>query len=262
MIALPFVLYEFQGKGFLKQGKGTKSRRKRRANLALEHTGTVELETERLLLRRFDLDDAESMLVNWIANPKVQNNYGEPIYESIGAVRDLLNLWIPQYASRSFYRWAITLKETGENIGQIAFCGVYEDVETAEVEYCIGEAYWRNGYATEALEAVLRYAFEPPKFYKLEAFHRAENPSSGRVLHKAGMERVPNVYRCEIENKLPLGKMCYALTRDEYFASMRLYPDVLLARGSEWVHEGEPTSIPQFPCGSVGPPEADWPGCS
>ena len=188
--------------------------------MTFRHTGTVDLQTERLLLRRFDFDDIESMLKNWIANPIIQHNYGEPTYETEDSVRELLNSWVPQYQNDSFYRWAIILKETNENIGQIAFCRVYTEAETAELEYCIGESYWGNGYAAEALKTVLEYSFKKPEFSKLEAFHRIENPNSGRVLQKAGMKTVPNVKRFEINNEQPIGDVFYALTKDEYMVSI------------------------------------------
>lgn len=115
------------------------------------------------------------MLKNWIANPKIQHNYGEPTYKTRNAVQELLAALIPQYETESFYRWAIILKDTDENIGQITFCCIYSGAETAEVRYCIGESYLGNGYAAEALEDVLIYSFETPEFHKLEAFHRIEN---------------------------------------------------------------------------------------
>lgn len=185
--------------------------------MRFKHNGTVNLGTERLLLRRFNFNDVDSMLNNWISNPIVQSNYEEPTYESKDAVGELLNKWIPQYESDSFYRWAIILKETNENIGQVAFCRVYTEIEIAELEYCIGEEYWGNNYVSEALKIVLKYSFEKLGFSKLEAFHKIENPNSGRVLQKIAMKMVSNVERFEINNEQPIGYTCYGLTKDEYF---------------------------------------------
>ena len=67
-------------------------------------------------------------------------------------MRQLLNKWVSQYKNDSFYRWAIILKETNENIGQIAFCRVYTQIKIAEIEYCIGESYWGNSYASKSLK--------------------------------------------------------------------------------------------------------------
>lgn len=178
------------------------------------HLGTAQLETPRLLLRRFCAGDASDMLRNWAADPQVQHLYAEPVYETPQAVTGLLHAWQTGYTKMDFYRWAITQKDTGENIGQIAFCRVYADA--AEVEYAIGQAFWGRGYTAEALCAVLRYAFERVGFACVEGFHRAANPRSGRVMQKAGMQPVPTITSFAREGREPLGEVCYALTRGEY----------------------------------------------
>ena len=71
-------------------------------------------------------------------------------YDTVSQVNRLLSEWIDNYKKLDFYRWAIIEKERGENIGQIAFCRVYSDCKTAEIEYCIGEPFWGNSYAVEA----------------------------------------------------------------------------------------------------------------
>ena len=176
------------------------------------HTGTTELYTNNLILRQFNETDAESMLQNWISDPIIQQNYGEPIYETKADILELLRKWSELYSKLDFYRWAIILIKNNENIGQIAFCKVYSDIATAEIEYCIGRNYWGNGYANEALGAVINFAFECPKFLKIEAFHRNENINSGRVLQKSLMNVVPNVERFKRENKEPHDETCYAIT--------------------------------------------------
>ena len=182
----------------------------------LIHTGTVELYTDRLLLRKFKYSDVRDMLKNWISDPAVQLNYGEPVYESQEAVEELLSRWIPQYKDKAFYRWSIIDNKTGENMGQIAFCRVYNEFETAEVEYCLGRNFRRKGIVPEALRAIIKYSFEKPQFSKLEAFHRITNPNSGRVLEKSGMSIVANIKRFESLGEEPSGEICYAMTKQEY----------------------------------------------
>jgi [ribosomal protein S5]-alanine N-acetyltransferase len=183
----------------------------------LKHTGTIQMETERLTLRKFVYDDIPNMLKNWISNPSVQNEYGEPEYKTATEVYELLSKWIAKYKNNDFYRWAVILKQNNENIGQIAFCRVYTEIETAEIEYCISENYWGKGYATEALNAVIDFSFRVPKFYKLEAFHRIANSRSGRVLRKTVMKETQTVRRFEVENTKPDDDVCYSIISDDYF---------------------------------------------
>ena len=84
----------------------------------------------------------------------------------------LLDKWLSGYARPDFYRWAVIERESGECIGQIAFCRVWEDCAAAEIEYCIGRAFQGRGYAPEALHAVIGFALSQGGFDRLEAYHR------------------------------------------------------------------------------------------
>lgn len=139
-------------------------------------------------MRPFILDDAGSMYANWINDPQVQGNYGEPVYGALEQVAELLERWIASYERADFYRWAIVLKDSGECIGQIAFCSVDTAHRYADLEYCIDAASQNQGYAAEALEAVIHYTFTHTGIHRLQAFHRGRNASSGRVLRKSSMK--------------------------------------------------------------------------
>ena len=171
-------------------------------------------ETNRLLCRPFDVTDADDMLRYWVSDPDVQFEYGEPVYTDIQKVRGLLHDYIS--GCKSHYRWAVIEKSSGINIGQIAFCKVWEDCRTAEIEYCISKEFRGNGYAGEALSALIRYAFENTVFEKLEAYHRAENVKSGRVLEKSNMHKTDTVQRFVREGIAPSGEICYCIEKHEY----------------------------------------------
>ncbi len=184
-------------------------------NDTLSH-GTHPFETPRLICRRFTLDDCDDMLENWIADPDVQFEYGEPVYTDIPQVKSLLTEYTARYSDTEFHRWAIIEKKSGRNIGQIAFCRVYPDIRTAETEYCIGKGFRGNGYAGEALAGLIGHIFGSTGFVKLEAYHRSENVKSGRVLQKSAMHITDTVERFRRENISPIGEVCYCITRDEY----------------------------------------------
>lgn len=73
----------------------------------LNHIGTQLIETERLILRRFDYADNVSMFKNWIADEKIQSMYAEPAYTTIEAVNELLKKYLNSYDNSDYYRWAI-----------------------------------------------------------------------------------------------------------------------------------------------------------
>jgi len=187
----------------------------------MQHSGTIEFETARLICRRFNAEDDKDMLNNWAADPDIQFEYGEPVYTDIYQVRGLLSKYIESYSAPDSYRWAIIEKTSGQNIGQIALCKVYSDCCTAEIEYCIGKSFWGSGYAGEALSGLMRFIFNNTGFQKLEAYHRVENVKSGRVLEKSRMHITDTVQRFVRENKEPVGEVCYCITRDEYLDSLK-----------------------------------------
>ncbi len=80
--------------------------------------------------------------------------------------------------------WMIELKD-GTHIGELCFKGL--DLSgVAEIGYGISEEYQNQGYATEAVKAVLVWAFQNPKVTAIEAETDAENTASKRVLEKCG----------------------------------------------------------------------------
>lgn len=171
------------------------------------------INTERLILRHFSGSDAEAgqMLKNWISDPLVQREYGEPVYTTKEELAPLLERY-----KKDLYRWAVYEKNSGECIGQIAFCKVWHDVKTAEIEYCIGAGYQGHGYAGEALSTVIAYGLTQAGFAKLEAYHRKANIPSGKVLLKSSMHRTDTIERFRQEGTAPANEICYCVTADEW----------------------------------------------
>lgn len=154
--------------------------------MTITHTGTKVIETARLLLRPFTLEDNPAMRRNWISNPAIQKMYSEPVYTTEEEVAELLSKWISRYADASFYRWAVCLRSTGECIGQLAYFLVDDTNHFGEIEYCIGEAFQNKGYMTEAVTAILNYGFNEMGLNKVQVCHKSNNMPSKRVIEKSG----------------------------------------------------------------------------
>ncbi len=154
----------------------------------LTHVGTKTINTDRLILRRFEYSDIDSMLRNWIADEKTQYDYGEPYYPAAEDVRNLFDTkYIVSYSREDYYRWAVIEKISGECIGQIAFFKVDSDNRQGEIEYVIGPDFQGKGYATEMTKAVIRFGFEKIGFHRIEIDCRTENEASQRVIEKCGL---------------------------------------------------------------------------
>lgn len=152
----------------------------------LTHQGTKEIITDRLVLRKFRLEDNASMRKNWISNPNIQKMYSEPVYTTVTEVAEVIEKFRSGYQTDNYYRWAISLKDQEECIGQIAYFLVDEKNHWAEIEYCIGEDFQNKGYMTEAVKAILDFGFDEIGLHKVQVCHKSNNLPSRRVIEKSG----------------------------------------------------------------------------
>ena len=154
----------------------------------MNEVGTKTIETERLILRRFTVSDAEGMFYGWASDEKTVKYVNWSKHKSIDETAAILQAWIQDYDKNSF-NWAVELKESKELIGNISVISVSKKHNNCEIGYCYGSRYWNRGYATEALKAVVEYLFSKADMHIIEARHRSTNPASGRVMEKAGMKK-------------------------------------------------------------------------
>ena len=167
----------------------------------LIHKGTVMLETNRLILRKFEISDAEAMFNNWASDAEVAKYMRWNAHKNINETKEVLLNRIERYSNLNTYHWAITLKSTDIPIGNIALMSSNEYDMCAEVAYCLGRQYWGQGIITEALIAVLKFGLIEVNFNRIEAYHAISNMTSGKVMQKAGMKfegRMRQKYRSHI----------------------------------------------------------------
>ena len=181
----------------------------------LNKTGTRTLETHRLILRRFRIEDAEDMFNNWASDPEVTKFLTWPTHQNIDVTRWVLNDWIPRYEDGGYFNWAIEWKETGRVIGGIAAVRLEEAIGEAEIGYNLGRAFWGKGIMPEALRAVMDYLFDTAGVNRICAGHDVNNPKSGRVMEKAGLKKEGIRRGGGINNQGICDVACYALLRND-----------------------------------------------
>lgn len=178
----------------------------------MKHVGTQKIETPRLILRRFAVDDAQAMFDNWASDPEVTRFLTWPPHESPAATEQLLRLWTDGYAQDDCYQWAITLKEHGDApIGSISVVSCDDRIGKAEIGYCIGRAWWRRGIMTEALGAVMAFLFDEVGARRVECKHDANNPHSGAVMQKCGLRYEGTLRGAGWDNQGVCDISCYGL---------------------------------------------------
>ncbi len=153
----------------------------------MKHLGTKKLETERLVLRQFALEDADKMYQNWASDPEVTKYLTWPTHESVGVTKRVLSNWVSSYDNENQYQWCIAKKENNEPIGSISVVNMKEKAESFEIGYCISRAYWHQGITSEALRAVMDYLLNDVGARRIESRHDPRNPHSGAVMQKCGL---------------------------------------------------------------------------
>ena len=99
----------------------------------MKRIGTRRLETDRLILRRFTVEDAEDMYRNWASDPEVTRFLTWPCHVSAEATAKLLETWVERYGDGGCFSWAIELRETGSVVGSISAVKLDENVNAAEI---------------------------------------------------------------------------------------------------------------------------------
>ena len=175
------------------------------------------METERLILRPWREDDAET-LFKYASDPEVGPRAGWPPHRSVEESREIIN---GIFGGEGM--WAVALKETGEPIGCVGYlpseCSNLPIAEDeAEVGYWIAKPYWSQGICTEAMKAVVDYCFEVKGFTRLWGDYFPTNPSSGRVMEKCGFSDTGRETTCpnlEVGGDRPVRVMSLSRKEDK-----------------------------------------------
>lgn len=182
----------------------------------MDHQGTKRLETARLILRPFIWEDREAMYRNWESDPEVTKYLRWQHYTSIEAAGEILREWIDSYAKLDFYQWAIVPKAVGEPIGTISVVGYDERIHQPEIGYCIGRAWWRQGYTSEALSAVIDFLIGEAGADRVESWHDPRNPHSGAVMKKCGMTYEGTLRQADCNNQGICDACVYSILSTEW----------------------------------------------
>lgn len=158
----------------------------------LKHKGTVTLNTERFVLRKFQLNDVHQVFVNWSSDADSAKYNAWSVHKSESETKIYVNEWIEYYKKSNYYHWAVTDKIDGEVIGSISVSNIKSRKNYCEVGYTVAKKRWNEGTATEILKCVIHFLTTEVGFETVRAMHDVRNKASGRVMEKSGMVFVKN----------------------------------------------------------------------
>ncbi len=144
------------------------------------------LETERLILRKMVLNDAEAVFA-YASNSDVSRYTLWETHRSIEDSRAFLEFATQKYENGGEPDWGIVYKGNGCLVGACGLVNWEADHARAEVGFVLSREYWGRGLMSEAVRAMLRFGFERMNLNRIEARCIAENAASARVMEKAGM---------------------------------------------------------------------------
>lgn len=183
----------------------------------MNHLGTKELETNRLILRRFQLSDAEAMFRNWTNDSEVTKYLRWPPHNDVSVSEYVLKEWILQYENPTFNQWAIVLKSNGnEPIGCISIVEMKEEINMVHVGYCIGKKWWNQGITSEALSALISFFFKEVKVNSIEVIPVPINPSPGKIIEKCGLIYEGTVKQGDRNNQGICDYSIFGLVAEDY----------------------------------------------
>lgn len=182
----------------------------------VNHKGTVTLETDRLVLRKYKITDADDMFNNWATRENVTRYLTWTPYTNVDDVKCFLNYCISQYDNEENYNWCIELKENSQAIGSISVVSLRNDIDEASVGYCLGEDYWHKGIMTEAFTKVIDFLFNEIGVNRIEATHDTRNPNSGKVMAKCGLLYEGTRKQGAVNVSGICDSVIYGLTKEDY----------------------------------------------
>jgi len=146
------------------------------------------LETQRLLLRPFELADAPR--VQSLAGDRAiaDTTLGIPHPYEDGMAEDWISRHQASFDEGKGVHFAVTEKSGKALVGAVSLMFIVNG-HRAELGYWIGKLYWNKGYCTEAARAAIRYGFENLGLVRIHASYLSRNPASGRVMQKLSMTR-------------------------------------------------------------------------
>lgn len=173
------------------------------------------LETDRLILRQVDTDDAESVL-KYLSDQEVMKYYGLEPFDSINDALDEISWYQSIFEENTGIRWGITIKNQNEVIGSCGFLNRVPKHYRSEIGFELSKDYWGQGIASEALKAICKYGIEQLNLQRIEALIEPPNLSSQRLVERLGFIREGLLRNYEFTSGKFDDLYMYSLLRKEF----------------------------------------------
>jgi RimJ/RimL family protein N-acetyltransferase len=169
--------------------------------------------------------DAERVVLRWLterdvgalhrvfSNAEVMRYWSHPPFEDESAAERLLRDIHDLFRRQELFQWGIARREDDIVIGTCTLFNFHEESARAEIGFALGRDHWRRGYMSEALRALIAFAFDVLALRRLEADVDPRNTPSIRVLERLGFVREGHLrerwqVNGEVQDGLFYGLLC------------------------------------------------------
>jgi ribosomal-protein-alanine N-acetyltransferase len=147
----------------------------------------LTLTTDRLRLRELNMSDAPDVFA-YASDPEVTRYTSWATHQTLADSERFLESVVLKYYTEKPMDWGIEHKDSGKLIGTCGLINWEPNHARAEIGYVLARPYWGQGYATEAVRAVISFGFHVMLLNRIQATCMLDNTASARVMEKVGMQ--------------------------------------------------------------------------
>ncbi len=170
-------------------------------------------ETDRLQLRLPVMEDGGAIFEQYAQDAEVTKYLTWRPHQRIESVYAFVGLCLRARQEGKSFQWVIVRKEDNQLVGML---GCRIEKRRLELGYVLARAYWGNGYMTEAVQTLVKWALQQDEIYRVWAVCDIENKASARVMEKVGMQREGILRRWSLHpnrSDEPRDSYCYAIIK-------------------------------------------------
>jgi len=148
----------------------------------------VTVKTDRLVLRKLSLNDLDDMF-EYTSDELCTQPLPWQAHKDKEQTRIFLENTIAGYGTDNSFTYGIELKEEAKLIGVVRLFDISFHNKRAEISYIMNRKYQGKGYANEAINAIIDFAFTKKEFIRIQARCSFDNLASVKVLERIGMSK-------------------------------------------------------------------------
>ncbi len=173
-----------------------------------------EIETERLILREIMPDDAPA-IYRLFSDDQVTRYYDLTTYTALSQAEELVDFFDESFELERAIRWGLERKSDGALLGTCGY--VWLRQYRGEIGYELHSAHWRQGYMSEAIDAILDFGYTELELNRIEALVMVDNAASVGLLQSLGFTQEGILRQHDFFKGAFHDMRLFSLLKEEYY---------------------------------------------